>query len=80
MKELADHVDHVGRKDQQEQTQAHCSEVLPQTPTRDTIKILGLWQVQLNANGVSRVDTTTSTTTTIKSTNSCYSFLRLKYS
>lgn len=36
MKELADHVDHVSRKDQQEQAQAYCSEVLPQTPIRGT--------------------------------------------
>lgn len=38
MKELADHVDHVGRKDQQEQAQAHCPEVLPQTPIKIQIQ------------------------------------------
>lgn len=34
VKELTDHIRHVGWKDQQEETQRHCSEVLPQTPTR----------------------------------------------
>lgn len=29
VKELTDHIGHVGWKDQQEQTQRHCSEVLP---------------------------------------------------
>lgn len=32
VEELTDHVGHVGRKDQQEQTQRHGSEVFPQTP------------------------------------------------
>lgn len=33
VEELTDHVGHVGWEDQQEQTQRHGSEVLPQTPT-----------------------------------------------
>lgn len=31
MEELTDHIGHVGWKDEQEETQRHCSEVLPQT-------------------------------------------------
>lgn len=38
MKELTDHIGHVGGKDEQEQTQRHCSEVLPQTPEGKTGK------------------------------------------
>ena len=36
MEELTDHIGHVGWKDQQEQTQRHRSEVLPQTPEGQT--------------------------------------------
>lgn len=36
MEELTDHVGHVGWEDQQEQTQRHRSEVLPQTPAGQT--------------------------------------------
>lgn len=32
VEELTDHIGHVGWENQQEQTQRHCSEVLPQTP------------------------------------------------
>lgn len=32
VEELTDHIGHVGWKDEQEETQRHCSEVLPQTP------------------------------------------------
>ena len=33
MEELADHISHVRWKDQQEETERNCTEVLPQTPT-----------------------------------------------
>ena len=39
VEELADHVGHVGREDQQEEAQGHGTEVLPQAPAAERKEI-----------------------------------------